>query len=78
MWDGVQQIDEAVRRALTAALPHLEAAWQERISGKTFYDHEAAIRADERAKVRERISELRGGSPEYSQGVADALVAVRE
>jgi hypothetical protein len=32
---------------LTAALPHLEAAWE----GKTYYDHEAAIRADERAKT---------------------------
>jgi hypothetical protein len=62
--------DEQINRAKTillAALPHLHREWAR---GRTFYDREAAIRADTLAKVRERveaeIARIRGASNELA------------
>lgn len=66
-WESVLPVikearENTARNVLTAALPHIEAA----------------IRADERAKVRERIEAERvhGLSPGFQDGIRTALAAI--
>jgi hypothetical protein len=74
-----------ITTALTAALPHLEAAWRQRHDSPHMRDVgiEAAIRADERAKVRERVEALKQNDPGefyvgYDEAIGDALAAIDE